>query len=123
MLVITDPAMVQDFFITKNKFIEKDPYFLSMFADLIPNTMAAVPSNQEWRDKRKVVSAAFYKQQLVRMIKMISIEVENFLEAWPKNGGSIDIMRELLDLTTRIILRVAFGEDVSDQKLALKVNG
>jgi cytochrome P450 len=56
-----------------------------------------MPGNREWRAKRKVISAAFYKDKLLQMIELIKIEVDAHMKEWPAEG-TIDIMQSLADL-------------------------
>ena len=74
-----------------------------------------IPTNDEWLRKRKLDSTAFYKDKLMQMTEimrnLVAEKVEEIETAHLGKGTSFDIMKELYDLHSKIIITTAFGRD------------
>ena len=74
-------------------------------------------SNELWAAKRKIISAAFYKEKLVKMTFLVKQELKISLEMWKekyvKTGKEMNVVSEITDIYTEVILACAFGEDIS----------
>ena len=68
-LVINDVDMVNDIYITKNKFVEKEPRFRDIFYELYGEGFAFRKTDAEWAHRRRMLSAAFYKDKLTLMLR------------------------------------------------------
>jgi hypothetical protein len=55
-LFIHSPEILEDLYIKKNKFTEKDPLFCRILRPLLGNSFLVMASNEEWSKKRKSVS-------------------------------------------------------------------
>ena len=64
-LVINDPELVNELFTTKNKYFDKDPFLLIAQKNLMGKTIAFAQSTPEWAAKRKVITAALYKEKMI----------------------------------------------------------
>ena len=71
MLVVNDPQVVMDLFITKNKHFDKMSRTQLLFSDLMGNTFLFSPGDQVWKAKRKAVAHAFYKEKIVHMTEIL----------------------------------------------------
>ena len=71
MLVVNDPQVVMDLFVTKNKHFDKMSRTQLLFSDLMGNTFLFSPGDQVWKAKRKAVAHAFYKEKIVHMTEIL----------------------------------------------------
>ncbi len=126
-LYIKDPDMLNEISTTKNKYFDKHPALKNIFAPLIKNSIIFDESNQLWATKRKTLSAAFYKEKLLKMIVLIKRELKKSLDMWKEKyvdtGKEMNIVQEMSDIFARIILSCAFGEDISEEKIMIETNG
>ena len=90
--------------------------------------MVFAKGNEQWRIKRKASAHAFYKEKLVHMLENIKGIVEERFEqileqikASPSHSHTVDISTLFLDIMSRNIITVAFGEDVNDEMFELKM--
>ncbi len=65
-------------------------------------------SNELWAQKRKHLSAAFYKDKLNAMMKIIVSVTEESIAKW-KTQGDINITAEISDMITECVLQCVFG--------------
>lgn len=82
VLHIRDPDMLQEIYVTKNKYFDKHPYLKGIFFPLLGESTLFEASNQSWAAKRKVLSTAFYKEKLTKMVVLIKEEVRKSLAHW-----------------------------------------
>jgi len=80
-----------------------------------------------WKHSRKAMSKAFSSSHLKLMTKTVKRITENFIEfrldPMAEKGESIDIGKELIDLTMTIISEAAFEYDMSDDEKEAITNG
>ena len=72
--------------------------------------------------KRKLIGSSFYKEKLLKMVEItnqcVADKVSYFEERYLIKGESFNLLSEIDELHTRIILTSAFGlENVADLKL------
>ena len=48
VLLILDPEMAQEIFVTKNKIVDKDGFTQQMFEDLIGNSFSFSKGDEKW---------------------------------------------------------------------------
>jgi hypothetical protein len=86
VLVISDLNMVNELYITKNKYFDKHPKLYNIFKCLAGENIVMIPSNDLYANKRKVLSAIFYKEKLHKMfeniIKMTDIKVKDWINTY-----------------------------------------
>ena len=75
MLVVNDPQVVMDLFITKNRNFDKMSRTQLLFSDLMGNTFLFSPGDQIWKAKRKAVAHAFYKEKIVHMTEILKHKI------------------------------------------------
>jgi cytochrome P450 len=75
-------------------------------------------SSDIWMKKRKVLSAAFYKEKLVQMCEIVKQcmkeKVEDLKERFVRPGKEMNYMQEVSKVLIKIIMMCAFGEDLSE---------
>ena len=76
---------------------------------------------EKWAKKRKVLSATFYKQQLINHLKKateVQDKVFDKLVAEIKAGNdTFDLAETILSTFSKIILTCIFGKDISETKI------
>ena len=105
VLAITDPAMVQELFTTKNKFIDKNSYMQITFEELIGQSFVFAKGDKKWETIRKACGHAFYKERLNNMMLALKNKLEMWIdkrnteiEASPDNSTVIDIAKSFQTL-------------------------
>ena len=63
--------MVNELYITKNKYFEKEDKLKKVFLQFFGNSILFDKSNELWATKRKHLSSAFYKDKMTGMLQMI----------------------------------------------------
>ena len=90
VLLINDPHIVEEIYITKNKFIDKDPRPQRIFSQFFKNSILFGRTDELWSLKRKHLSAAFYKEKLqgmlAQIIKVVYETIEELKKTHVKDG-------------------------------------
>ena len=81
-LFFTDPSLVEDIFVRCNKYITKSPHIKNMMYPLMGESILLSESNSDWSNKRKVLSTAFYKDKLIKMIEIIKELLKEAVIDW-----------------------------------------
>lgn len=87
-----------------------------------------VKASEEQIRKRKLIGSSFYKDKLLKMVQVINQcvgdKVKYMQERYLEKGEAFDLIAELDELHTRIILTSAFGvHNVADLNLPFIDNG
>ena len=69
--MIQDPEMVNELYVTKNKYFDKGDKFYRIWHMLFGESILMTKSNELWSIKRKHISTAFYKDKMFAMLLMI----------------------------------------------------
>lgn len=77
----------------------------------------------EWRQQRRLCQPAFHRERLSSYGRTMSAYAEEMLAGWPQ-GEVRDIHQEMMQLTMRIVAKVLFSVEVSEdaQKVAAALN-
>jgi len=77
----------------------------------------------EWRRQRRLCQPAFHRERLSSYGRTMSAYAEEMLQVW-QDGDVRDIHQEMMRLTMRIVAKVLFSIEVSDdaQKVAAALN-
>jgi cytochrome P450 len=126
-LMISDPAMLQDIYGSKNRFFDKSTLSRDILAPLMGDTTIFQPTSDNWRQKRKSLSATFYKAKLLKMVDIVKSVVAEQMINWKKDyadtGKSFDVVSIISQLHCKVILSCIFGFDASEEMVPQTVNG
>ncbi len=85
------------------------------FSNFIPNSILWQDTDDpSYADKRKTLSAAFFKQKLISMtntIKEVTMKEIKRVQSAPSK--SVDLVQMTIDLYSRIIITCSVGQDQS----------
>ncbi len=81
-LMISDPELLADIYGPKNKFFDKYFFTRALLFPLIGDSSLLARSTEAYSLKRKSLSACFYKDKLLKMMKIINEVVADRLEYW-----------------------------------------
>jgi cytochrome P450 len=70
-LFIRDPVLLNELYVTKNKFFDKFDLTRNLFYPLMGDSILLSSSSDQWNQKRKSLSAAFYKDKLLKMLELV----------------------------------------------------
>jgi cytochrome P450 len=65
IICFNDPELLNEVYVTKNKYYDKDPFMAELSREFVGKSTVFAQSNEEWADKRKIISSAFYKDKLI----------------------------------------------------------
>ncbi|TNV79771.1 hypothetical protein FGO68_gene2481 [Halteria grandinella] len=123
ILVVSDPHIVQELYISKNKHFEKSTKMKRILSRFIGDSMLFDKSTQLWGEKRKVLSGALYKDRLNGMLEKVIGITEGAIGGW-MGKREIDITQEIGTLVSEVVMQCLFGLP-SDQmdKIPYSENG
>lgn len=127
-VLVTDPKVVEAMYTTKNKFFDKHVLVKDISRCLTGDSILFAETTLDWRQSRKALSPAFYKGKLENLVEIakqaVKVTHANFDAVAAKGPRSeIDIMSEINNMTTRILIVCAFGIDISDELVDFYENG
>ena len=70
-MLINKPEIVEELYVQKNRYFDKYPKTKTMFYPIFGDSMLFDKSDKLWSDKRKSLSAAFYKEKMIAMLRTI----------------------------------------------------
>jgi hypothetical protein len=71
ILIFTGPQYVDELYIGKNKYFDKDHKERNVYWEWFGDSIFIAKSDHVWLEKRKHLAAAFYKEKINLMLKMI----------------------------------------------------
>jgi hypothetical protein len=77
-VIFSDPELVNEIYITKNKYFDKHPRSKTILYEAVGNSILFANSDELWSQKRKHLSVAFYKDKLTSMLQIIIIQTLNY---------------------------------------------
>jgi len=94
---------------------------------MVGNGILFSQTDVDWRKRRSAISPAFYKGKLVKLFELAKSVVYKTNERW-KNlsaGGRtrISFMDEVSSMHVKILLKCAFGEDLSEELIDFEHEG
>lgn len=70
-LFISDPEMVDQLYVAKNKYFDKHPRLADVFRPLLGDSTLMMRNNEEWAKRRNTLSMTFYKDKLTKYYNLI----------------------------------------------------
>ena len=127
MLIIMNPEMVQEIYVTKNKLVDKNSTSAIMFEEFIGQSFVFAKGDKKWETIRKACAHAFYKERLAKMTLVIKEKVQNWIDkrhaeidASSDKKAVVDIAKSFERLFCRNIVHVCFGEDISATEIEIE---
>ena len=71
ILVVSDPHFIDELYISKNKFFDKADKERRVYYKWFGDSIFHAKSDHVWLEQRKHLAAAFYKEKMNYMIKLI----------------------------------------------------
>ena len=116
--MINDPEVINEFYVSLNKFVDKHPKQYRVFKTVIGESILFNSSNEMWALKRKHLSAAFYKDKLNKMLALIIRNANHYirqlLENNARTGKPVDISALVQEMVMTSILICVFGMKMED---------
>ena len=117
-LIICDPKVVEALYTTRNAFLNKHHYTKSFQISLLGHSILFEETSENWRQRRKAMTPAFYKDKLRGLVNLASRAVkESIKNMIVDQERTIEIISEISKITASVILTCALGEDISDWKI------
>ena len=120
--------MLAELYTTKVNNWDKGGLLLEVSAPLLGDSFLFSKADAVWKAKRQACSHAFYKDKLVGMVEVMKEILDKRFTLYIKEieeneqkKHTIDISTEILDTMARNIITVAFGEDINDELVEIKV--
>ena len=81
-IIISDPNIVRDMFLTKNQLIDKTDMLRVMFQNFYGDSFLFSPTDKAWKEKRKATAHAFYKERTALMLNVLKDKVAALCQKW-----------------------------------------
>jgi len=81
-LFFRDPDMLNELYVTKNKYFDKHPLIKNLLYPLMGDSILLAASTESWSMKRKSLSTAFYKDKLIKMCDLVKSTLREVLNSW-----------------------------------------
>ena len=112
-LIISDPLIIEELFVNKNKYFDKYNRSKDILFSITGNSMLFDKSNELWMQKRKTLSAAFYKEKMIKMLNFIIQFTDKKVEEWKNKYAdkqvTMNLGREVSDHIMECIHICVFG--------------
>jgi cytochrome P450 len=113
-LVITDPAAIEEVLITKNKDFRKS--LATRRIGVVTGNGILVSEGETWREHRRAVQPAFHRERIEGWATVMTHEADVIAKRW-QDGQTLDMHREMTELTLRIVVRTLLASDVTEQDI------
>ena len=127
VLLVHDEKVTQDCFVKYNKHFTKNGRFKTWMYDLVGDSISFSPSDETWSTKRKHLSAAFYKEKMVKMIDIVAAMAFEKVQAWKGDYAGTDkdfhLFKEPADMVMDCIQASVFGNKNAERKIEYFSNG
>src|SRR4051795_5712666 len=112
--VITDPAAIEEVLITKNKDFRKS--LATRRIGVVTGNGILVSEGDTWREHRRAVQPAFHRERIEGWANVMTHEADATASRW-QDGQTLDMHREMTELTLRIVVRTLLASDVTEQDI------
>ncbi|CDW84544.1 cytochrome family subfamily polypeptide 55 precursor [Stylonychia lemnae] len=115
-IIFNDPKLVEEIYTTKSKFVDKHSQFQEIFDDILGMSIAFQKSTQEWADKRKHLSSAFYKDKILQILKKATGITYQKVQTWKEKLKNSDDSKQLIVLNNEV-------QELLDQVISISIFG
>ena len=70
-MLIQDPEIVQEMMVTKNHLVDKNGRYSASVQNFFGQGFLFAPSDDKWKQKRKGIAHAFFKDKLIVMLEKL----------------------------------------------------
>lgn len=118
---LADPELAQHVLVKNHRNYVKSRSYEGL--RLVLGNGLVTSEGEHWRRQRKLAQPAFHRQRLAALAEVMGQCVDERLQAWDartRDGAvAIDVHREMMQLTLRIVGRTLFGTDLGSDLGAL----
>ena len=83
--MVTDPEIVEDIYVKYNKYFDKSGRSKNTLYDLFGEGLVLIESNETWRQKRKHMSVAFYKDKMISLLDIVADLTFERITQWKRD--------------------------------------
>ena len=113
VLLINDPESVNDIYVSKNKITDKQSRSKIIMYDFFGDSILLDKTTDLLLQKRKSMSAAFYKEKMIKMLNVIAATAFTSMQKWKieyiEKGKDMVIVKEISKLIMDAIASTVFG--------------
>src|SRR3954454_6146515 len=114
-LVITDPAAIEEVLITRNRDFRKS--LATRRIGVVTGNGILVSDGETWREHRRAVQPAFHRERIQGWADVMTHEAVAIAARW-KTDATLDMHREMTELTLPIVVRTLLASDVMEADIA-----
>ena len=126
-LVINDPSLAQDLYVTRSKYFDKHVRSKDVFYELFGESILFDRSSEIWAQKRKHLSVAFYKDKMTQMLKSIITITTDHTQKWKTQFADKDIEMSISDNVKHLVMECietcVFGKENANETFEITENG
>ena len=113
-LLISDPGAIEEVLVTKNRDFRKS--LATRRISVVTGNGILTSNGETWREHRRAIQPAFHSGRIRAWADVMTQETTATIDSWPTNS-SLDIHREMYELTLRIVVRTLLASDVTDDEI------
>eukprot|EP00347_Sterkiella_histriomuscorum_P017019 403350965 len=121
-IVFCDPNYVKEIYTTKTKYMDKHPKFYRIAYEQFKDSTFLQKSSELWVQKRKHLSAAFYKDKIKHMLKSAIVVTNQKVQEWrllveDKGDQTIILNKQAQEMIDDVIQVCVFGQSVLKKQI------
>mmetsp|Transcript_30634 Transcript_30634/g.30110 ORF Transcript_30634/g.30110 Transcript_30634/m.30110 type:complete len:106 (-) Transcript_30634:1049-1366(-) len=97
-LFFRDPDMLNELYVTKNKYFDKHPFVKEGLQPLMGDALFLSRGDLKWSQQRKTLGQSFYKDKLMKYLEMIRIctdeSISKIRTTYVTTNKSMDLIEE-----------------------------
>jgi cytochrome P450 len=111
MLLLTDPALVEDVLVTRAEKFVRDSFQTRALSNMVSRDSLFFAEAGHWRWQRRAVSPAFRQESVYALVPTFARCAEMLVDEWRRdgNGTAIDVAPAMSKVTFSIILEAVLG--------------
>jgi cytochrome P450 len=110
VVVLSDPALVEDVLVTQNQAFRKNPATRRLGVLLGKGLLSS--DGEDWKRQRRVTQPAFHRARVAALGGTMVEHTTRLLDTWAP-GDERDMLQEMMELTLQIACTGLFGADVA----------